>query len=487
MRNMVMKINEPKKEGMRDFLTIFFKHRTRMLIVFFSVILTVAAFSFLQSPVYEAKSTILIKYGREYMSRSEVGDAPPVRSLDEEEVINSEIQILRSRDLAKKVIETIKLKNMYPGLLKNPSEKINPMDLAINRFSKSLGVDGVSKSSVITVSFHHSNPQIAAKSVNLLIDYYKDKHLQVFSGPQSSFMEQQVSDLRKKLFDSENNLQSFKQKNRIYSLDEQRSLLLKQRTDLSSELMASQDRVNGLEKRLTTLKGQTRNLLDKNYLYTPTERDKIIVDAKSKLLALQLSEQELLRKYNEKNMLVVDTRKQIQVVKKFLSEQEADIRHLVPTGNLVYQDAQKGIITTAADLNSERANLGTLSVQLKELDRKIQSLDMREKDLLNLKREIATNEKNFETYGGKMVEARILDDMNRLKLANISIIEAASVPIRPIKPKKALNLVLGVIFGALSSIGLAFLHERNRQTLTDPESAERRLNLAVIGCIPYKE
>ncbi len=487
MGNMVMKINEPRKQGTREFLTIFFKHRTRMLIVFFSVLLSVAVFTFLQAPVFEAKSTILIKYGREYMSQSEVGDSPPVRTVDEEAVINSEIQILKSRDLAQKVIETVKLKNMYPGLLKDHPEGINPMDLAINRFSKKLGVDGVDKSSVITVSFQHSNPQIAAKVVNLLIEYYKDKHLQVFSGPQSSFMEQQVSALQKKLIDSENNLQSYKQKNRIYSLDEQRSLLLRQRTDLSSELMASQDRVNGLEKRLTTLKGQTRNLLDKNYLYTPTERDKIIVDAKSKLLALKLSEQELLRKYNEKNMLVVDTRNQIQIVKKFLSEQEADIRHLVPTGNLVYQDAQKGIITTAADLNSERANLGTLRVQLNELDGKIQELDMREKDLLDLKRKMAINEKNFETYGGKMVEGRILDDMNRMKMANISIIEAASVPVKPIKPKKVLNLALGIIFGTISSIGLAFLQERNSQTFTDPESAERRLNLAVIGCIPYKE
>ena len=104
------------------------------------------------------------------------------------------------------------------------------MDAAIARFEKKLDIADVKKSSVIQVSFEHKNPQIASKAVNLLVDYFREKHLQVFSSPQSPFLEGQVAAFRKKLLASESEMQSFKQKNQVYSLDEQRTLLLGQRT-----------------------------------------------------------------------------------------------------------------------------------------------------------------------------------------------------------------------------------------------------------------
>ncbi len=194
-----------------------------------------------------------------------------------------------------------------------------------------------------------------------------------------------------------------------------------------------------------------------------------------------------MRKYNENNRLVVDVRKQIQIVKSFLREQEEDIKGKVRTGNVVYQTAQTEIVRSEADLSAQRAKLAALSGQLRQLDGEIRTLDLREKDMQNLKREMVTNEKNFQIYGDKMEEARIADDMNRLKLANISVIQPAAVPIKPLKPKKGLNIALGIIFGTFSGIGFALFSERNSQGLITPELAEKRLNLAVIAAIPYKE
>jgi capsular polysaccharide biosynthesis protein len=84
-------------------------------------------------------------------------------------------------------------------------------------------------------------------------------------------------------------------------------------------------------------------------------------------------------------------------------------------------------------------------------------------------------------------EALISDNLNRQKMANISVIQAASVPQKPIKPKKALNVALGVILGVVSGLGLAFFSEYTNQGLSTPESAERHLGLPVLGMVPYKE
>jgi uncharacterized protein involved in exopolysaccharide biosynthesis len=482
-----MRKQTSEKNNVRDMLTIFFKHRAKILTIFSIIVIMVTAITFFASPVYQAQSSVLVKYGREYMNQSEVGTTAPMMSLNREEIINSEIQILKSPDLAKRVIENIKLSQIYPDLVKNPPRDIKPMDVAIVRFEKNLSVADVRKSSVIEVSFEHENPQIASKTVNLLVDYFKEKHLQVFSSPQSSFLEGQVAVIRKKLLASEADMQSFKQKNRVYSLEEQRTLLLRQRTDLASETLSAQHTIDELQRRLSTLKARTKNLTSSNALYTETERDRIIVDAKSRLLALQISQQELLRKYKEENKLVLENGKQIQLVKDFLREQETDISKKVMTGNVVYQDTQRDVVRTEADLSAQRAKYATLRVQLGQLDSEIRALDLREKEMQNLKRELATNEKNFQVYDEKMEEARITDDLNKLKLANISVIQPATIPIKPIKPNKGLNILLGIIFGAISGIGFAFFSEYNSQGLVSPESAEKRLNLKVLATIPYIE
>jgi polysaccharide biosynthesis protein PslE len=488
MEKITLKRQDVQNRGIRDFLIVIFKYKARILIIFFTVVVVAAIASLVMTPVYEAKSTLLVKYGgREYMTRPEVGNTQPVISLNQEVILNSEIQILTSPDLLKKVIESLQVEKIYPDLAKNPPKEITALDVAIDRFGKNLVVTGIKKSSVIEVSFQHDNPQIAAKAVNLLVEYFREKHLQVFSNPQSSFLEGQALAYREKLLESANNLESFKQKNRVYSLDEQRTLLLKQRTDLHTELMTTQNSVDELQKKSSSLKAQMRNLTKDGGLYTQTERDRIIVEAKSRLLALELNEQDLLRKYNENNRMVVDARKQIQMVKNFMKEQEEDIKSKVRTGNVVYQTAQTELVRSEADLSAQRAKLAALNGQLRQLDGEIRTLDLQEKDMQGLKREMVTNEKNFQIYGDKMEEARIADDMNRLKLANISVIQPAAVPIKPLKPKKGLNMALGIILGMFSSIGFALFSERNSQGLITPELAAKRLNLAVIASIPYKE
>jgi uncharacterized protein involved in exopolysaccharide biosynthesis len=49
--------------------------------------------------------------------------------------------------------------------------------------------------------------------------------------------------------------------------------------------------------------------------------------------------------------------------------------------------------------------------------------------------------------------------MDLLKMANISVIQPASFPIRPVKPKKMLNNMMGFIVGLVAGFSAAFLSE----------------------------
>jgi polysaccharide biosynthesis protein PslE len=485
MENQYMPAQETQG-NLRDFLTVLFKHKSRIITIFLSTVTTVTVGTFLLSPVYEAKSSLLVKIGRENIYRPEVGDRSPVVSINPEEVVNTEINILTSRDLIEKMITTLKIENIYPDLIDPVLSHTTSLDAAIMKFSKNLSAEGLKKSNVIEVTFKHKDPRIAARAVNLLVEYYRVKHLQVYSGTESSFLDKQLATYDQKLKQSANNLEGFKQKNQVYSLDEQRSLLLKQRTELDTTLKNSINTVDELQKRLASLKGLKQGVAADSSLYTMSELDKIIVDARSRLLSLQLEEQDLLKKYKEENRLVQHVRNEIRMVKGFLADQEQTIGGKVKTGNLVYQEVQKELVKTEADLNAQRAKADTLKQQVGQLDGELRSLELRDKELQGLKRDYSITEKNYQTYTEKTEEARISDDMNRNKLANVSVIQAATAPAKPIKPKKLLNIVLGIVLGAVSGLGFAFFSEYTSQVFSTPESAERRLGLPVLVTIARK-
>jgi uncharacterized protein involved in exopolysaccharide biosynthesis len=472
-----------------DALTILFKHKQKIIIIFMAIISIVTGATFLQKPVYEAKSSLLVKMLKEDTSRPGMGmdNSNLSLTLSQDELINTEIHILTGQELAAKVISTLQFKNIYPDLAREPAKKANLMDQAVQTFEKNLKVLGVRKSNVITVSFQHNDPVIAARAVNLLVDAFKDKHLSLHSDPQSFFIGNQLASFEDKLKASEKNLQEYQQRNKVFSLEEQRSLLLKQRTDFDSAYKMAYDNVSEIKKKIISLKSQMKYIANNNSRYTHTDRDKIIVDAQSRLLELKLKEQELRRKYTDNNRLVVDAKKEVETVNQFLKDQEEGIIGKVKTGNPVYQNMEMDLFRAEADLNSQAAKADALKSQLRQLDKEIASLDMSESKIQNLKRELALNEKNYKTYSDRHEEARISDAMNRLKLSNISVIQTAFVPVKPIKPKKKINIMLGVLLGIISGITCAYLLENIGQTFSNPESVEKYLGLPVLLTVSNKE
>ena len=60
--------------GVRTFLAIFFKYK-RMILTVFLVVAIIGITIALQIPaMYESKANLLVKFGREFMYRPELGD-----------------------------------------------------------------------------------------------------------------------------------------------------------------------------------------------------------------------------------------------------------------------------------------------------------------------------------------------------------------------------------------------------------------------------
>ncbi len=72
-------------------------------------------------------------------------------------------------------------------------------------------------------------------------------------------------------------------------------------------------------------------------------------------------------------------------------------------------------------------------------------------------------------------------------MVSVRVIQTATVPAKPVKPNKRLNIILAVVLGISSGLGIAFSSEYVGQRVSSPEMAESRLGLPVLATVSYKK
>ncbi|WP_455389192.1 GumC family protein, partial [Petrachloros mirabilis] len=285
----------------RDFLRIVFKRKIQILVVLVVSVGIVGIASFSATPTYEATAQLLVKIGMEavYAPILPMGDSTPIVRMTRQEQINSEIEILKSRFLAEKVMESLGPEGLYKdsnntskggflgslfhsvGTTQSPDQNaVSSTQTGTDKLQQNTVVEPVKDSNVINIRFKHDDPQLAAKVVNTLVKLYLDRHLQVHKNPQSSaFFGKQSQILEDELKQAEENLNKFKKEHDLISLEEERSLLLTQEADLRTAVNRTLSEEAEMENRL-------RNPVPDTKLH-------------ERLVELELKEHELLTKYTD--------------------------------------------------------------------------------------------------------------------------------------------------------------------------------------------
>lgn len=410
-----------RRTSLRDFLHVVFKRKNQIVFFFGACVITAAIGSFVVRPTYEASAQLLVKIGREniYVPTLPTGGTPsPVTRFDPEEQINSEIEILTSRFLAEKVVEFLGPAVIYKDLnrkgflstvLRRADPQHPPLERAVFRLQKALTVGGVRRADVISVSFKHEDPEMAASVVNTLTRLYLDRHLEIHKSPQShEFFKEQAATAKRKLKKSEEKLEAFKKEHEVSVL---RALL------------------NPQSSIATSLEEEESELLRQ------------IGELQLRLVELELKEHELVTKYNDQIPLVQSAREETRLVRG-----------------------------RVAALQSRRSKLNEIEMELNRLQQ-----------------DVEVDRQNYRLYLSKFEESRISEAMDKEKIANISLIEPAKPPLKPISPKIFLNMVLSVFLGGVGALGLAFFSEYLGDALDKAEDLGNHLELPVLASIPeYK-
>jgi len=467
----------PQKEyhtTLRDVIFILFKHKILILICLFSVVITVAKITANQIPAYLATTKLLIKIGREnvYQYTTPGSTRTIMDSSTKIERMNTELTILRGRDLINSVIEDIGLKNIYPWLAprKDLDNNTSPSKIQIERaiamFKNDLSLNAMERSNIINVGFIHANPVTAAIIANTLVDHFLIEHLRIYQNPERlNFFEDQVKKYKDILRKSENDLKLFKKNNNV-------SAIIPQKQDLLSKISGFN---SDIAKTCVGISETEANLMLLNEKEASGETSQMNLDAitsiRGKVTTLKLTEQQLLSKYKPSNLKIVNIRSEIKAAEELIKSEE----------KVFFKKEKIGLQNELDALNSK---LSALKKYLQVFQDELDFLDRIELQLKDLVRKVNLDEKNYELYALRVEEVMISNEMDAQKIANISVVDKASPPLRPIASNNSLNLILSIIMGFFLGIAVALIIEYNSHSFNNQEDVIKNLQLKVLASIP---
>ncbi len=248
MQNMNDQINN--QHSSRDVLYVLFKHKTKIIFFFLAVMGIIGITTLLTPKIYQSEAKLFIKLGRETMSQNSDASGGHRISVSQslESQINSEIEILKSKEVALKVVDNIgvdsfqenapqykprsspvvvKLRQIFkfikaiPEIIitnflthSDPYESITATEKkekAASQISNNLQVQIIGDSNVIKLSFESQSPRLSKDVLDQLIALYLEMHMKLLGTPESfEFFKKESIKFRMDLEATEKKIQELK-------------------------------------------------------------------------------------------------------------------------------------------------------------------------------------------------------------------------------------------------------------------------------------
>jgi len=492
-RDLVLRDAAMPKMTPRGLVAVLFRKKRTILLSGTALMIGTVLMIMLLPPQYQSDMTVLIERERfdpvvtSSQSRNSADNAVPQLARLSEQDVNSEVDLLQSTDLLRKVVLECKLYDRlqwWRVLLLGANSREKRIDMAIKGLQNNLVVNPPNKSNLITITYSSRDPRNSADVLNTLGKAYLQKHVEVHR-PQAhyTFFQGEVDQYRKKLQDAQTRVVAFNQQHGLASATTEQTNLLQKMADLDAELRTTQAAVRDTEQRVTELEVLEKSTPPRHTTQVRTS-GLLLEQLKSTLNNLQLKRTELLTKYEPSYRAVQDVDQQIAEVRGSISRAEG-----APTveQTIDASPAYEWVISEMVKAKSDLAGLRAREVvMVKSLDRYRRLTLELGKDGIeqqNLLREAKLTEDNYSSALRKQEESRMSEELDRERIVNVSIAEQASPAALPMIPL-VLELLLGVIVCVILSGAIGFAADYFDSSLRTPQELQDYLGVPVLAAFP---
>ncbi len=451
-------VEEPKIP-LSHYLWIVRRHAWKILAWVLLCLLGTFLISSRLAPIFESTTTIDV----DRQAPSAIVGQDSARALspnDADQFLATQIKLIQSDSVLRPIAEKYKLLDHEEQTKDLSDDKLRAL-LTAPVTLKKLSVVRPPNTYLVQVSYRSTDAALAANVANAIAKSYLEHTYRIrltSSSTMSSFMSQQLDELKAKMEQSGQRLAAFERELNVINPEEKTTIL-------------------------------SSRLLQLNTEYTNAQGDRVKKEAafqsmrNGSLEAAQVSSQgDALQKLNDR----------LNEAKQKLSLTKATWGPNSPE----HRKSASDVVELQRQFDETRANIGRrieveyrTAVSREEMLRKAVVATKAEFDGLNgrsfqyqqAKRDAENDKKIYDELLRKIKEAEINSGIQN---NNIRIADPARAGARPVFPNVRLNMMLAFLLAVLIGIGGALLTDVLDNTITDPEQAARVLNTDIVGGLP---
>ncbi|MBW1981234.1 MAG: polysaccharide biosynthesis tyrosine autokinase [Deltaproteobacteria bacterium] len=496
MENTHVNIQEEpgRRTHLLDYYFVLRKRLWLIVSILFVTVLVTTLYTFSMRSVYQATAGIII--GKEAKRSPLTGKLLEYDSyVSQQLTFRTHFQMVTARPVLERVLEqvdisddslelppiakffsTVKtnisrlLKSIFPGSNeeKQPPSRESLLADRIARLRSKIRVKEVEDTRLLRIQVEDYNPRTARDLANALAENYiiYDSSTRLESSRKMlQWLNNQLYAMRKKVEEAEKAFLDFKEKANLFSIEGKQRLNTQKIEDMNASYLEARSQRMAVEAKINELKKFIKNSANGHIQNIPTFiKNSIVESLYSELLATEIDYKKMSGVFKHKHPEMIKVTSKLTELRRKIREQ-----------------IEKSLVNA----ESERAVLMAKEKALKEAmaSYEKEAIDTNRSELQYaiLKREVESNREIYNILLAKIKEANITDEITKTSLR---LVDPASAPSRPIRPKKAKNIILSIIFGLVAGMGLAFFLEYMDQTVHNREELEWSLDLPVLAEIP---
>ena len=429
---------------------------------------------------YEASSRLQVTAGVERVFEPIVGSLQQSAVLDQQEITESEVELLYSPVIFDRVIRKLGLEVIDPkaqeAIDKAPASR-RPLlyERAVEDLQKSFGAGAAPKNPVIRTSFKHADPQVAADVLNTIIDTYLEYRADIFTSNDKSVLTSQRESLSNDLADADAALERFLVDNKVGDFDTEKTSVASIYSSVTDELFKVQAQKSEVEGRLAALTAQLS-------LTEPTIDLYVETNYQQQLLDLRIERESLLSTYLPGTPQIDAIDRRISNLENLISNQGAGMGLIRRGPNEVFQKLDQSRAELEAEANALKTRFEELRRQKTQVERRQLELIRLEPSYQELLRDRSILENQLRSLTVREGEERLKREVTQADFENIQILEPARPPSRP-QSKRKLVAIAGLAFGLFTGLIVALLMAFSKSTMPTAASISRTTGLPVLSSV----
>lgn len=372
----------------------------------------------------------------------------------------TQVDIINSDRVAKTVVKMLKMdqsaiiQKQWKEATKGEGQLI---DWLANLLQKDLDVKPARESTVININYTAADPDFATAVANAFAQAYINVNLDLQVAPArqyATFFDDQTKEARAKLEKAQQALSDYQQIYGITSADERMDFETAKLNETSSQLTGIQGQ---------TTDSQSKRLNVKTDTVAEVMQSPLINGLKADIARLE-------SRLKESNVNLGKNHPQTQRYEAELNSLRAQLEG----------ETQKITSSIETSYQIGRAREKQLLDALEKQKKRVLKLNKQRDELNVLRRDIESAQRSFELVSQRASQTNIASQTNQ---TNIAVLNPATLPTTPSKPRVLLNTLISIFLGTLLGVGLALILELKERKVRSAHDLFDALDLPVLGII----